>query len=117
MGYLFVIWDFGLIKPFDNNNKFYSGPLKSNFSNADADYSRVIRMIKKPEALAIFTPEFTPLINNLLKVLDNNKYTKKATYNLIKKLEQELLNIMVDMIPSFTTNKPSHIINKKPYTI
>ena len=35
----------------------------------------------------------------------------------LEALEQELLNIMVDNIPSFTTNKPSHIINKKPYTI
>ena len=50
-------------------------------------------------------------------LLLNAKYNKPSSPKLLRKLEIELLHYMELYIPTFTTIKPSNIINKKPYII
>ena len=45
------------------------------------------------------------------------KYNKITDYKLLKKINKELLTYLIKNVQSFTTIKPSNIINKNPYII
>jgi hypothetical protein len=109
-GYLWVIWDFGLIKPFTENNKY--GPTNYNYSiNFDYDYIL--------DAIEYYDDILTSDDSTLRKQLSNiiKKYNNIKDYKLLRNINKELLSHLIDNVPSFTSIKPSNIINKKPYTI
>ena len=109
-GYLWVIWDFGLIKPFTENNKY--GPTNYNYSiNFDYDYIL--------DAIEYYDDILTSDDSNLRKQLANiiNRYNNIKDYKLLRNINKELLIHLITNVPSFTSIKPSNIINKKPYTI
>jgi len=111
IGYLWIIWDFGSIKPF-TNNKF------GNYisTNTTRDYSKLIRKLYQHTEL--FNDDFSQFIKIIMNdLLLNAKYNKPSSPKLLRKLEIELLHYMDLYIPTFTTIKPSNIINKKPYII
>jgi hypothetical protein len=109
-GYLWVIWDFGLIKPFTENNKY--GPTNYNYSiNFDYDYIL--------DSIEYYDDILTSDDSNLRKQLANiiKKYDKIKDYKLLRNINKELLSHLITNVPSFTSIKPSNIINKTPYTI
>ena len=115
IGYLWVIWDFGLIQPFNdskliNNNKFgkYRKKIKITY-----DYIRPISKII--DNSDIFDTYFIELINNIKKLLDS--YSKNTDISLLSNINNSILNFLIKYTSTFTTIKPSKIINKKPYII
>ncbi len=109
-GYLWVIWDFGLIKPFTENNKY--GPTNYNYSiNFDYDYIL--------NAIEYYDDILTSDDSNMRKQLANiiKKYNNIKDYKLLRNINKELLSHLINNVPSFTSIKPSNIINKTPYTI
>jgi hypothetical protein len=111
IGYLWVVWDFGLIKPFTENNKYgkteYNVPI--NF-----DYIYILDTINY--YIRSFTPEEQITIKTLRKSIIQ-KYDKIPDYNLFKYMNKEILNFLLDNVSSFTNIKPSNVINKNPYII
>ena len=109
-GYLWVIWDFGLIKPFTENNKY--GPTTYDYS-INFDYYYII------DAIEYYDDILTSDDSNLRKQLANiiNRYNKIKDYKLLRNINKELLSHLITNVPSFTSIKPSNIINKTPYTI
>ena len=101
LGYLWVIWDFGL-------TEFY------NLKPINTDYLRIIISIlydKKYYSNIEFEIIFD-LITNII-----NKYNKIIDTNKIKDINIEILQFLLLNTSSFITEKPSNIINKKPYII
>ena len=109
-GYLWVIWDFGLIKPFTENNKY--GPTNYNYS-INFDYIYIL------DAIEYYDDILTSDDSTLRKQLSNiiKKYNNIKDYKLLRNINKELLSHLINNVPSFTSIKPSNIINKKPYTI
>jgi len=115
IGYLWVIWDFGLVQPFANtkminNNKF--GKFKKRL-NISVDYLRSIqRIIDVPQI-------FNPSLNNIINIINNTlkKYIDIMDVLLLSDLNKQLLIIMNNNISTFSDIKPDNIINKKPYII
>jgi hypothetical protein len=56
-------------------------------------------------------------INKLLSKNIINKFKKEFNFNLHKQLTIEILDFLLENVSSFTTIKPSNIINKTPYII
>ena len=115
IGYLWVIWDFGLIEPFSNSkliNKNKFGQYKKKL-NISTDFIRPIA--KFIENSTNFNSLFIKSIYKIRLILD--KYSKNINISSLINLNKELLNIMTNVIPTFTTIKPDNIINKKPYII
>ena len=110
-GFLWVIWDFGLIRPFTQNNKYGITQLL-NPINFDHKYilSTLDWYNKKlpPNIVAFKTILTTTIIE---------PYDKIFNYNLLKLLNIEILDYFLLNIPHFTNIKPSNIINKTPYII
>ena len=109
-GYLWVIWDFGLIKPFTENNKY--GPTTYDYS-INFDYYYIIDTIEYYDD--ILTSDDSNLRQQLANII--NRYNKIKDYKLLRNINKELLSHLINNVPSFTSIKPSNIINKKPYTI
>jgi hypothetical protein len=115
IGYLWVIWDFGLIQPFSNsklinNDKF--GQYKTTI-NICTDYIKPIaKFLANPKK---FNPTIIKFLTYIIKIL--NKYSNTSNIISLSKLNKELLKVMCDNISTFTTIKPDNIINKKPYII
>ena len=115
IGFLWVIWDFGLIQPFPNsklinNNKY--GKYKKKIA-ITIDYLKPIN--KYLEHPYLFNDDFINVIQkiNLLLI----KYKTISDCSLLSELNKQLLKIMISGISTFKTIKPSNIINKKPYII
>ena len=115
IGYLWVIWDFGLIQPFANtkiinNNKF--GKFKKRI-NISIDYLRPIQRIINSQEL------FNPSLNKIINIINNilNKYINTMDVLLLSNLNKEILIFMNNNISTFSDIKPDNIINKKPYII
>jgi hypothetical protein len=103
-GYLWVIWDFGLVQSFAENDN-----IKINY-----DYSYTLN------ALNYYIDKFTIDEYNIIKLLIKtiiNKYNNVYDYKLLKNIDKEILNFLIKNVSSFTTIKPSNIINKTPYII
>jgi|688.fasta_scaffold06933_8 hypothetical protein len=115
IGFLWVIWDFGLIQPFSNskvinNDKF--GKYKKSI-NICTDYIKPIAKIL--EHSYNFNPIVIKYLTYIIKIL--NKYSNTTNILSLSNLNKELLKVMCDNISTFTTIKPENIINKKPYII
>jgi hypothetical protein len=115
IGFLWVIWDFGLVQPFKNsklinNNKFgkYKKKIKIN-----SDYFRPISKII--DNYFLFNSNFTKILFEIKKILD--KYANNTDISLLPEINNYILNILNKDVSTFTTIKPNNIINKKPYII
>jgi hypothetical protein len=115
IGFLWVIWDFGLIQPFSNSkliNKNKFGKYKKKL-HISVDYMRPIdTIIKNPQIFNSNTIKILYKINELLY-----KYSNIMNVNSLSILNKDLLQYMNDNISTFTIIKPNNIINKKPYII
>jgi hypothetical protein len=110
-GYLWVIWDFGLIMPFTLNNKYGKADLKTPIT---FDYNYILNALnfydyKLPSDEISFKRLFR---HSIIK-----QYNTILDCKLLKLLNIEILEFLLDNVNSFTTVKPSKIINKNPYII
>jgi len=102
-GYLWVIWDFGLIQDFTyNNNKIM------------VDYELLLRSFKYYKKY--LDPRSMIIINQLYDIIVNG-YDNIYDLILLKQLDYEIIDFLVKNVSSFTTQKPLNIINQKPYII
>ena len=101
LGYLWVIWDFGL-------TDFY------NSKPINTDYLRIIISILYDKKYYLNT-EFEIIFNLITNII--NKYNIIVDTNKIKDINIEILQYLLLNTSSFITIKPSNIINKKPYII
>ena len=101
-GYLWVIWDFGLIKKFGGPNTEIIFDFK-NTLNAINYYNWYLSTEDK----------------NIKTLLYNElyKYTGITDHKKLQLVHQSLLNILLANEPTFTNIRPSLLINKKPYII
>jgi hypothetical protein len=100
-GYLWVIWDFGLIKPLTTKKPIIN------------DYYFLLMALKCYKYK--YTSNEYNIITNIKYIL--SKYDKFTNHIMLEILNKELLNYFISNVPSFTTMKPSNIINKTPYII
>ena len=110
-GYLWVVWDFGLIKPFTPNNKFGATQL---LVPINYDYKYIL------DALNWYNSKFTSDINLIKTVLYEliiNKYNNVFNYNSLTIINKEILDFLIKNVSSLRTIKPSNVINKNPYII
>jgi hypothetical protein len=113
-GYLWVIWDYGLIVPYYNSydiNKNMFGSFSNKILPIITDYKRFISIFSKLKY-------YKPFIKNILSHFNSYEYV--TDINNIKNFTIELLNILVlysnEIKTSINSNK-SNIINKVPYII
>ena len=104
-GYLWVIWDFGLIRLF---NGIYKNKIFINY-----DY------IYLYTSLSNYSIVYNCNINIITKLYDTviDNYNTSTNINDMEIMNIEILEYLVKNNPSFITNKPSNIINKTPYII
>ena len=110
-GYLWVVWDFSLLKPFTLKNKY--GRTYTNI-RINYDYSYILN------SLNYYKDRFTTNEYNFIELLIQtiiNKYNNVYDYKLLKNIDKEILKFLIKNVSSFTTIKPSNIINKTPYII
>jgi len=111
LGYLWVIWDFGLIVPFstfqsdDSFDNYVSRPI-------NYDYNKTLSSIKKHNQIQNLNIN----INSILKTIQNYDFT----YNL--NMMPKLINKILQSLQQYTENSlitslppKSKIINKKPF--
>jgi hypothetical protein len=110
-GYLWVIWDFGLIKPFTQNNKYGTIILKYaiNF-----DYNYILNALNYYNT---YLKSDEVLIKKMFRETIIKNYDNIYDYKLLKLLNMEILDFLIANVNSFKTVKPSNIINKTPYII
>ena len=110
IGYLWVLSDFNSIIPFIdskeiNNNKFGDLisfiPVLTDFDIIINDFSKLATIRK---------------IIDKIKIVLQFKYNKNVNSFILPNVNKDLLELLVDN-KSFTTAKPSKIINKNPYII
>ena len=101
-GYLWVIWDFGFTELYNKNTH----PINTDFTHMlDAlDYFR-----------KYFTNKEFVIYYKLYHLLKNNYNI--YDYNYLYNINNVILDYLITNIKSFTTIKPSNIINKTPFTI
>jgi hypothetical protein len=115
IGYLWVIWDYGLIKPYYNTyevNKNMFGSFSKMPLAISHDFNKLIGSI-----ISVLGYKNT-LINEINYILSIYNYV--SDINNIKDLTIRLLNILTIYSNTFKTSidtKYSKIINKKPYII
>ena len=100
-GYLWVIWDFGLIES-----------LSDKYISINYDYEYLFDALSNYHHL--FTEAEKKLKKELFEII---KQYKIKDASLLEKLDTEILTYLLKNIPSFTTKKPTNIINKTPYKI
>jgi hypothetical protein len=104
-GYLWVIWDFGLAKSFSETD------ISINY-----DHKLLI------ESMDYYIYNFNLLPSNEYKIIESllkliQKYNNIKSINLSENFNNEILEFLSKNILSFTTIKPSNIINNIPYII
>jgi hypothetical protein len=125
IGYLWVIWDYGLIKPYYNTYEVN----KNMFGSYVPNKNKFGVVLKTPLAI---TNDFNKLIGSIISVLGyKNTLLNEINYllsiynyvtdiNSIKDFTIKLLNILVIYSNTFKKSidtRHSKIINKKPYII
>ena len=119
-GFLWVIWDFGSITPFQNskqvnNNKF--GEVYTKLKIA-YDYLLIIERLEKYEHY--FSHTFMKLCSSIKSDVFaqyNQKYNFEYNVLKLQELQIKILEFLLQNVSSFTYMKPSNIINKTPYII
>ena len=132
IGFLWVIWDFGLISPFNNsyliNNDKYG---QSSYADIHINYDflRIIKsgfMNKKIDGGVndkyIFSDTVNFFVEKLFKLLNNSTYFNNSNINDLASLNKNMLNIMISKIFGNTfkssINDDDIIINvNKPFVI
>ena len=125
IGYLWIIWDFGLITPFV---EYDLQPNKILLLNITYDYKIIMHFLcnrnneTNIDLYGLISNKylFSDYINKLINNINNNiilKYKNIKNIKDIHLLEKSLLKIMCKFIPTFTNTKPINVINKKPYII
>ena len=104
-GYLWVIWDFGLAKKFNETDISINYDHKLVIESADF-YIYNFNLLSSKEYI---------LIELLLDLI--GKYNNIKNINLSEKFNNEILDFLITNVSSFTTIKPSKIINNTPYII
>jgi hypothetical protein len=109
-GHLWVIWDFGIVQPFLENNNY--GPANKNIS-VNYDFSIIL------DRLHLYENSITPNEFAIIELLEKliRTYNVYTDPKYLKNIHKEILIILSKNVSSFTTIKPSNIINKKPYII
>ena len=109
-GYLWVIWDFGFIT---HHSAYRKNGATKIYKPVNTDFNTIIN------AMGYYNTFFKTEIRTF-KTLINNEiatYINITDFSKLEELNKKLLNILVANVPSFTTIKPSNIINKTPYII
>ena len=101
-GYLWVIWDFSFAQLYTNNKK----PINTDFEFFLDALNYYRKYFSNKDFLI-----FYKLYNNIA-----NKYIIND-YNYLYYIYKEILDYLIINVSSFTTVKPSNIINKTPYII
>jgi hypothetical protein len=104
-GYLWVIWDFGLAKKFNETDISINYDHKLVIESADF-YIYNFNLLSSKEYILI------ELLLDLIK-----KYNNIKNINLSTKFNNEILDFLITNVSSFITIKPSKIINNTPYII
>ena len=109
-GYLWVVWDFGIVEPYTKNNKY--GAINTTI-NINFDFNYVIKtfLIFKDYIKAADYAKIE-LFKNIIKTYD---IYKDPIY--LNKINKEILKFLCKNVSTFTKIKPLNIINKTPYTI
>jgi hypothetical protein len=138
IGYLWIIWDFGLVSPFKNNNNIsiirdYRRVINtfindssiltkiSNFLNNYTDniiykYTHLFIGYGWASSKYKYSDNFNNIISCFLDILENTKYIKDI--NLLPILNTYLIDLMVEHNLILTSINPNEkIINDKPYII
>lgn len=123
LGFIFVIWDFGLIKPFYNsniinNNKY--GYFNNDFERITYDFETVINAFKNKNVGGWVDNKY-PISTNITNMI-NDLYTllhSYITYDVLKlpELNTALLTYLITNISSLLTRRPSNVINTNPYVL
>ena len=110
IGYLWVIWDFGLATHFSKTRKIGTTNFQKTIST---DYYKII------DTFGYYNVVMTANEVNIRKILYNeiSTYYVIYDYSRMRELQEKILNLLLANVPSFTTIKPSKIINKTPYII
>ena len=110
IGYLWVIWDFGFIT---HHSAYRKNGATKIYKPVNTDFNTIINAMGYYNTfLKTEIRTFKTLINNEIAT-----YINITDYSKLEELNKKLLNILVANVPSFTTIKPSNIINKTPYII
>lgn len=123
VGYLWVIWDFGLIKPFSNSNIINNNKygIFTSYEKINSDYEYILKSFKNTNIGGWVSNTF-PLSFNINNIINNlaHLFNLHNNYDIYKipELNIQLLTYLISNIPSvFTFNKPVNIINNKPYIL
>jgi hypothetical protein len=109
-GYLWVIWDFGLISHHSVHRKIGTTKI---YKPINTDFNIIIKAIG-------YYHMFLKSNVRIVKTLLQNEiaaYDHISDYSKLEELNKKLLNFLHARDPSFTTIKPSNVINKTPYII
>ena len=132
VGFLWVIWDFGLILPFHNskeitNNRYgkYRGQYDIHHKPSGIiteDYNRILTVgfINRSNYGRIsnsynFSDNIYNITTNMLSIL--REYKRIFDVAILTELNIKLLTFMSNHINTFGTTKPDTIINSIPYNI
>jgi hypothetical protein len=96
-GYIMVIWDFGFSDLFKPNKHIYT------------DFTKFLTM-------KTFLTKDDIYIKNL-KELENDFYKKLTINSSIDDMKKMIIDFMLKNVSTFITERPSNIINKKPFII
>ena len=105
-GYLWVIWDFGRVEPYDKSS-----------NSVNWDFITILYNINNiNNYMNIYTTHEYNTINILFQYL-RNKYDNITDHKYLYDINSYILNYLVSNVLSFTLIKPENIINKNPYII
>ena len=123
IGYLWVIWDFGLIKPFNNSNIINNNKygIFTSYEIISSDYEYILKSFKNTSLGGWVSTKYilSDKINTIIKDVSYVFHPYNVyDIDLFPELNIALLTFLIYNIPSlFTFNKPANIINNKPYIL
>lgn len=108
-GFLWIIWDFSYISPFTKKNKY--GKIQE--TNINYDYLSLCNIFNNYNNInATDYLIIKKLYNQII-----SKYNNLTDSSILKNIDKQILEFLLLNVSSFTTIKPSNIINKKPFII
>jgi hypothetical protein len=110
IGYLWMIWDFGLVKSFKEAKKEKIS-INNDYYKYIYDLNKIIEIIKFKK----ITSSEKSIKKKLFALIQT--YDDVIDYKKIKNMNGKILKFFSDNVSSFITTKPSNIINKIPYII